>query len=64
MIFRLLLLATFLQATVLAYTDDAIKDKIENLPGTDKLTIKFNQFSGYLSIPGKDSKYNKKMHYW
>ena len=46
-----------------AYTEAALADQITNLPGAEKLDIKFNQFSGYLNIPGAsgDSKF---MHYW
>lgn len=41
------------------YTPEALADKVENLPGSEKLDIKFNQFSGYLSVNG-----TKNLHYW
>jgi hypothetical protein len=44
-----------------AYTPQALKDKITNLPGTDALDIKFNQFSGYIDINGTAT---KRLHYW
>ena len=47
-----------------AYTQDALADQVKNLPGTEKLNIKFNQFSGYLSIPGTSGANTKHMHYW
>ena len=28
------------------YTDEALADQIKNLPGTENLNVKFNQFSG------------------
>ena len=46
-----------------AYTPAALADQITNLPGAEKLDIKFNQFSGYLNIPGNDGN-SKFMHYW
>jgi len=47
------------------YTPDALADKIVKLPGTENLgTLKFNQFSGYLAIPGTSGTNSKKMHYW
>eukprot|EP01039_Chlorochromonas_danica_P002025 gene2024-2208_t len=48
----------------LAYTQEALADQITNLPGTDGLNIKFNQFSGYLAIPGTSGALTKHMHYW
>ena len=55
--------ATLLASTAEAYTDAAVADQVTNLPGAEKLDISFNQFSGYLNIPGSsgDSKF---MHYW
>lgn len=47
-----------------AYTEEAIADQVKNLPGAEKLNIKFNQFSGYLSIPGTSGEKTKHMHYW
>lgn len=45
------------------YTSQALADQISNLPGTEQLTITFNQFSGYLDIPGGNGN-SKHMHYW
>jgi hypothetical protein len=39
-------------ASIQAYTPEALIDKIETLPGAEKLELKFNHFSGYLDIPG------------
>ena len=47
-----------------AYTQDALADQVKNLPGAEKLNIKFNQFSGYLDIPGTSGEKTKHMHYW
>jgi len=49
---------------VAAYTDDALKDLVTNLPGTQGLEIPFKQFSGYLDIPGTSGSKTKHMHYW
>lgn len=50
---------------IFAYTDKALEDRITNLPGAELLDINFNQFSGYLSIPGlSNSSDSKHMHYW
>ena len=46
-----------------AYTPEALADKIVKLPGTDALSITFNQFSGYLDIPGNSGN-SKHIHYW
>ena len=46
------------------YTPEALADQVVNLPGSENLDIKFNQFSGYLSIPGTTGQLSKKMHYW
>jgi len=45
------------------YTDEALQDQILNLPGSEKLTTNFNQFSGYLSL-NNDVNHTKHMHYW
>lgn len=45
------------------YTKEALADKIVKLPGADALDITFNQFSGYLSIPGASGN-SKNIHYW
>ncbi|CAM9525399.1 unnamed protein product [Ectocarpus fasciculatus] len=42
-----------------AYTEDAVKDQITNLPGAENLDVTFNQFSGYLTVDD-----TKQMHYW
>jgi carboxypeptidase C (cathepsin A) len=47
-----------------SYTIDALADKILNLPGAEKLDVKFNQFSGYLSVPGIGGQISKNLHYW
>jgi hypothetical protein len=47
-----------------AYTDEALADKVTNLPGAEDLSLTFNQFSGYLTIPGTSGGNTKHMHYW
>ena len=47
-----------------AYTNEALADQVTNLPGAEGLDITFNQFSGYLSIPGINGENTKFMHYW
>ena len=32
------------------YTDEALLDQIDSLPGAENLDLDFNQFSGYLQI--------------
>lgn len=34
------------------------------LPGAEDLTVKFKQFSGYLSVPGGTGALTKHLHYW
>lgn len=46
-----------------AYTKEALADKVVNLPGAEKLDIKFNQFSGFLDVPGNSGN-SKHLHYW
>ena len=46
-----------------AYTPEAIADQVTNLPGTEGLSIPFNQFSGYLHIDGV-AQGSMHMHYW
>jgi len=46
-----------------SYTAEALADQVINLPGTENLDIPFNQFSGYLAIPGAKGD-SKKLHYW
>lgn len=42
-----------------AYTHEALKDQITNLPGTESFSVTFRQFSGYLNVSA-----TKNMHYW
>lgn len=58
------LLAFCLMPAVFAYTPEALADQITNLPGAENLKITFNQFSGYLDIPGVNAGDKKHMHYW
>jgi carboxypeptidase C (cathepsin A) len=46
-----------------SYNEDALSDQILNLPGSELLNITFNQFSGYLQIPGNQGN-SKNIHYW
>lgn len=46
------------------YTPEALADQVTNLPGAENLDITFNQFSGYLNIPGVNGNMTKFMHYW
>ena len=46
-----------------AYTKEALADQVVNLPGAEKLDIKFNQFSGFLDVPGNSGN-SKHLHYW
>lgn len=50
-------------SSVTAYTQEALADRIVNLPGAEKLKLNFNQFSGYLDINGASTG-SKHMHYW
>ena len=47
-----------------AYTPEALADQVTALPGSENLDISFNQFSGYLDIPGGNGELSKHMHYW
>lgn len=47
-----------------AYTLEAQADQVTSLPGGENLSLTFNQFSGYLQIPGVDANTPKNMHYW
>jgi len=58
----LLCLAGLLGAN--AYTEEALADQVLNLPGAESLKVAFNQFSGYLTIPGTKGGATKHMHYW
>jgi carboxypeptidase C (cathepsin A) len=48
-----------LRGTQNIYTDAALNDMVTELPGL-KDTLTFNQFSGYLNLPGT----KKQIHYW
>ena len=62
----LLSIVTLATVTIFAsaYTRDALADQIRYLPGAEKLNITFNQFSGYLNIPGTAGDKSKFLHYW
>lgn len=49
---------------VSAYTDAALADQVQSLPGSETLDTVPTMFSGYLDIPGKDGTLTKHMHYW
>lgn len=53
-----------LASSVSAYTEQALADQVTNLPGSENLQLNFNQFSGYLDIPGTSGAKSKHMHYW
>lgn len=59
-IFVLIVLGNFANS----YTTKALTDKIEKLPGAEKLDVKFNQFSGYLPVNGTGGSPSKFLHYW
>jgi carboxypeptidase C (cathepsin A) len=59
MYFVTLILSTLL-LNVLSYTDEALKDQVVNLHGTEGLNVTFDQFSGYITLPDG----NKNVHYW
>jgi hypothetical protein len=63
MLSRLLVLTGLAHAAA-TITKEALADKIVNLPGTEKLDVNFNQYSGYLAIPGTTGELTKHMHYW
>lgn len=44
----LLYLLSSLFSTSIAYTTEALNDKIDNLPGVDLSEVNFHQFSGYI----------------
>lgn len=48
------------------YTEDAERDRIIKLPGTEHLIDNFKQFSGYLSVKGlmAQGEKTKNLHYW
>ena len=58
------LLALLVSVSQADCTPEALADQVVNLPGTEGLDIKFNQFSGYLDIPGTSGSLSKHMHYW
>eukprot|EP01033_Poteriospumella_lacustris_P020830 gene20830-15345_t len=53
-----------LVSSVAAYSPEAVADQVTNLPGSQNLKLNFNQFSGYLDIPGTSGTKSKHMHYW
>ena len=53
-----------LVSSVAAYSPEAVADQVTNLPGSQNLKLNFNQFSGYLDIPGTSGSKSKHMHYW
>ena len=57
-----LLIGNF-NTSVESYSTAALDDEVLHLPGTEALTIKFKQFSGYLKFPGSGSG-TKYVHYW
>lgn len=46
------------------YTEEALSDQILSLPGISNVDFGFNQFSGYLSLPGVNGGMTKHLHYW
>lgn len=46
-----------------AYTEAALADQVKNLPGAENLSLNFNQFSGFLDVPGASGN-SKHLHYW
>lgn len=52
MLFSLFVLLAFIAVATQAYTNEALADQVLNLPGAEKLSFNFNQFSGYLAIDG------------
>jgi hypothetical protein len=61
--FLSLLAVASLVPQIVAYTKEALADQVTNLPGAEKLNLKYNQFSGYISIPGNTGN-SKQLHYW
>lgn len=57
--FKAIVAAVLAAPCALAYTTEALADQVTNMPGTEGLDIKFNQFSGYLNVNG-----SKELHYW
>lgn len=60
----LLLFISLLIQHASAYTPEALADQVKHLPGAEKLTLTFNQFSGYLDVPGTSGQNTKHLHYW
>ena len=57
---RLLSLVFFVTASYsFDYTNEALLDQVTELPGLN-YSLKFNQFSGYITLPGTE----KNIHYW
>lgn len=61
--FQFIVTLALLSAVVNAYSPDALADQVVNLPGSEGLSLTFNQFSGYLQIPGNSGN-SKNLHYW
>jgi hypothetical protein len=55
----LLLLLSVFSVSGFKYTEEALNDQVNDLPGLD-WDPKFNQFSGYLNVEGTE----KYIHYW
>ena len=58
-LFLSLLLFVSSSASSFSYTDEALLDQVTELPGLN-YPLKFNQFSGYITLPGTE----KNIHYW
>ena len=57
---RLLSLLFFVSSSYsFDYTNEALLDQVTELPGLN-YSLKFNQFSGYITLPGTE----KNIHYW
>ena len=53
MLFLLALLVRLFVRETAAYSEDALRDMITDLPGTEQLTFNFTQFSGCVTNPIK-----------
>lgn len=59
------LLFAIIAVVVADYTPEALADQVLNIPGGENLQLNFNQFSGYVQIPGnKGTTADKNLHYW
>jgi carboxypeptidase C (cathepsin A) len=52
-------LLCFVSCSSFEYTEEALLDQVTELPGLN-YPLKFNQFSGYINLPGTE----KNIHYW